>query len=269
MNDGSPRRMFEPPRAGRYPCARSCGQRTELPGLCEACALFLRIEDADAVLAPARTSIPETFRWASANDPALAQRVALHGKDVNSLVGRMVESMLDGSRLLYVIRGPNSGPGKTSLACAVLTSIIDTARSALLEQSQIVSDRRGVSPGLVRAEPRAVYLGRAARFYSEVNVMPPREIAETSTRSTFSLALEASILVVDDLGKVSGARADAAQGSNRREVTTELIDQRWNRGAPTIVTTFLTNEQLVAMYDGGIYRRGFTDDRGRVIECGR
>lgn len=123
--------------------------------------------------------------------------------------------LMTGSHMLVLSGG--AGKGKTSLACAILREIAG-ARSPVSWRCRFVEAKElGVSrrDASLGETPESVRIGKGA-----------------------------SVLVLDDLGQETST-----------EPITEVLHYRHNRRAPTIVTTFLGERQLLARYDGGTERR--------------
>ena len=197
------------------------------PALCDKCS---RVWDRRKLLERATKSIPENFGWASPSDEAARKLMAKRVPSYRALRSRMVALVdKDGQTARSAVLAGQSGAGKTSAACYLLRFVIE--RGAALE-----------------APREHLEAAKGALF------VPARELA--SARSQMALgkgeapivdmAMRASFLVVDDLG----AEADAG-----RQTVIDVVASRYDRGAATWVTTWLSREEFVARYGGGTERR--------------
>jgi hypothetical protein len=171
----------------------------------------------------------------------------------------MAENLLDG-RLAYVLWGPTE-TGKTSMACAAVACIVDQATDAMMQLPAPPRDRFAPLPAL----PLVARVASGIRFVATIDLAPPRDRGSDVEPPAFGLAQRASILVLDDGSKESSESKSWAD-SARALATTEIIAKRWDRGQPTIFTTFLDAEGVGAKYDGGTRRRLFDDSRSRAIQ---
>jgi hypothetical protein len=259
------------PQRGSYRCYR-CAAAVEMPGTCRACGEAMWIDEVDAMFAPALESIPESFRWATA-DAAIDDhcRASIGGAPVRiGQIARMLAASLrsrDARTIL--IRGTVSGSGKTVLACAVVRAVIDSARIEALTQPQGHPTRRGPDGGALGGERWTVTLGRGAVFVREADLASLRDRSALVAPPEYERAKHVPLLLLDAVGDASGARQDAAASAALRVETLKVLDDRWNHGKPTIVTTYLSEDQIGDLYAGGTFRRLCTDAGARVIECGR
>jgi DNA replication protein DnaC len=194
-------------RCGRRPCVR-CG-RPSATRSCPDCATAVARAE---LLAPALASIPRRFAWASFENPDLVARC---GADV------VRTAFHARSAHRVALLGP-SGAGKTSLAVAMLRSVIEAATP---ERAHLASSRWVTAHDLARA--RAKYpLGQGEAPL----------IAD---------ALDARVLVIDELG----SEVDPSG------VVSELLFKRHDNDAPTWITSWLSPLEIGTKYGGGIARR--------------
>lgn len=241
----------------------------ELPGLCTMCAARAARADALAEFALSLDSIPETFRWATAESDVLQTRAHPRTSkgthfDPRTLAEGIAKGLLCDGRLAYVLWGPTE-TGKTSTACAAARCIIDAAVDELVLRPQAPPHDR-FAP--VPQAPRIVRVAAGIRFVRAIDLVPPRDRGDDAEPPAYGLALRASILILDDGSKESSGR-DAWSDAARALATAEVIAKRWDRGMPTIFTTFLSAAGIGARYDGGTRRRLFDDSRSRAIEFRR
>lgn len=258
---------YAPPARGTYPCKAACGGMSELPGLCVVCAAASARADALAAFEATLESIPKTFRWARPDARDLMSRchpMGANGLPFNprDLVLGMADSLLSG-RLAYVLWG-DTDLGKTSIACAVARCIVEKGADALMMQPPAPADRFAPLPAL----PLVARVASGIRFVATIDLAPPKDRGQDAEPPAFGLAQRASILILDD-GSKESSKADSWADSARALATVEVIAKRWDRGLPTIFTTFLDAEGVGDRYDGGTRRRLFDDKRSRAIQFWR
>lgn len=149
-------------------------------------------------------------------------------KDVDAIrmAMKVLHQMLRGEALIAMLCG-ESGRGKTSLACAML-------RHAAEQRP----DRSS----------KFIYAPKIARAY--------RNSPFGHTPAIINDCERCWLLVIDDLG------SDEVYSDALREV----IQCRESDRRPTIITTFLTEEQCTEVYGGGVSRRMYRD--GNAIWVG-
>lgn len=231
------------PPVGSYPC-RDCGATIERPGVCDPCAAAFAVREHDATLSAALASIPREFEWARVGAPELRQRIKPLCRLSEALANERVEALAEHSMVL--IFGP-SGGGKTSLACAALRRIIDLGRYG--------------------GTPEAHDVARRARFFAA------RAIATQERRDDYNpdapimspraMVARAKAVVIDDVGQEAGG---SFRANDRSKLLAEIIADRHDSGAQTIITTFATAEQWSMMYGSGIARRCWDRERVKVVE---
>lgn len=216
------------PSAGRYPC-NVCGAELAMPGVCSGCDSHWLTEQIAERLRRARASIPARFRWARFDEPMLAKRVSPSGRaEVEALFGRTLPT---GIALVG-----EAGAGKTSLACAMLRRVHDSARWDSPEP-------------LVSRAAGAFYVS-APDMLQDWTERQRGEVPASLTR-----ARHATILVLDNVEP--GARDD---------VIGRLIMQRHDdnqRGRTTIVTTWMDRATAAKAYGDGWARRVYEKE----IQC--
>lgn len=224
------------PPAGRYPCNGGCGDFTVMPGVCDPCAARVQREEQDAGLAAAYASIPAEFRWARPTAQELTGRV--HKLKPGPDVEARVRALGDAPRVLLHGAG---GAGKTSLACAVLRHVIDAGRYP--------------------APAAAFNLARRARFVAARCIADRRDESEPY-RVLRSDCARASVLVLDDVGQEAG---DGYRANDRSKLIADILADRHDANAQTIVTTFADESQWRSMYGDGIARRFWDTTRVKVV----
>lgn len=257
------RRMM--PREGSYGCVRGCGQQTTLPGICSACGGRERRAEARQEFAGALSSIPEAFRWAAPDADDLAKRARRLETETGAraprdLAERIAVGVGTGRSPFWTLRGP-TGAGKTSIVCAALSAIVEAGIVAWLSAPVPGSRRHAV------AEPALVRIARGARFVPAIHILPPQDPGDDRP-ALFRMALYATVLFLDDMGKELSAREDAAVTALRAAKTRELIEERWYARRPTVITTALPDESLLKVYDGGTFRRFAGDDQVKFLDWG-
>lgn len=258
---------YKPPAVGAYPCKSGCGAACSQPGVCATCAMKGAREEAFAMFAKSLSSLPETFRWACPGSPDLTRRTSPLGANgvpfsPRYLVEGMAQALVLEGRLAYVLWGPTEA-GKTSIACAVARCIVDQAVDELVTRPQAPpADRLAPLPAL----PMIVRIASGIRFVRTIDLSPPRDRGSDAEPPAFGLAQRASILILDDGSKESSSAEGSWSDAARALAVVEVIAKRWDRGRPTIFTTFLDAAGVGKRYDGGTRRRLFDDNRSRAIE---
>ena len=126
-----------------------------------------------------------------------------------------------------ILRGP-SGVGKTTLACAMMNQLMFY----------------GALPGTTTAERNRA---RKSLFTTEFDLFKAsKQCKPWEEPGLVRRAMEASVLVLDDLGQRPDEKA---------AVVAELVDHRYSHTLPTWVTTFLTSADMIALYGAGTHRR--------------
>lgn len=181
----------------------------------------------EAGLAQAIATIPAKYQWATFDAPELLTRVK------SRAAIEQARAAITAERVLLV---GGAGVGKTSLACAMLRSIIEAGRRDASEYRRSASARFSGAYWIAKAR------GEHRLGDGEAPVI--RE------------ALRASVLVIDDLG-IEQAKNTALS---------EVIYERHAEEMPTIVTTGFGFEALAQRYGDGIARR--LAEGAKVIRCG-
>lgn len=194
------------------------------------CAEQQRQEALRRELADARASIPSDYAWATFDAPEIGRRVT-PAKALLIAAGAWAEN----ERML-TLTGP-SGAGKTSLACAMLRATID-------------SGWRGVETS------RFVRSWELAKARSE-------HALGRGEAPLVTLALRAHTLVIDELGEELRSSSKLVRGDT---AIRDVLHQRQAEGRRTIVTTYLSIDEIAEAYGAGIARR--LHERGIVIELG-
>lgn len=232
------------PAIGAYACRDGCGATLERPGVCDPCAHGFAVAEHDGQLRAALTSIPAQYAWAYPSAPELATRIAALTKLSAEKIAERIESLADNRFVL--IHGP-SGAGKTSLACAVLRHVIDRGRFG--------------------ASDKNFRVARRARFFAA------RQIATVHRRDEYNvdapeiapraLVSRSAFAVIDDVGQESGG---SFRSDDRSKMVADILADRYDSGAQTIITTFATDKQWAAMYGDGIARRCWDKELVKVVK---
>jgi DNA replication protein DnaC len=201
------------------PC-RMCGAPLDFPGICDPCAGRLKDQMRREQVTAALQSIPATHSWADLENPELLMSRA---RSVSlPVLLSSAKSIMDGAakkgKNESIVTGP-TGAGKTSCACAMMRYAI------------VHSD-----------------LGPGARFVSAARLV--RDCRETPRGQVPPAVHEcdlASILVLDDLG----------QDAMYRDYVRVILEDRISRRRRTIVTTFLSEDEVSSTYGSGVKRRLF------------
>lgn len=176
-------------------------------------------------LEAARESVPQRFAWARLEDPRM---VKLVGHE------RIAEARLALAQERVVLAGA-PGAGKTSLACAMLRELHDSAA------------RDDAPEALVRRAAGSLFV--SAYDLSKARARHPLGQGEAPL---VERAMNATTLVIDDLG----SERDGFQSA-----VTEVLYERHAECRVTWVTTWLDVRQAEERYGGGIARRLFEGAR--------
>lgn len=194
------------------------------------CAEVQRQEGIRRKLDEARASIPADYAWATFDAPEICLRV----KPAKAL-RVAARAWAEGERML-TLTGP-SGAGKTSLACAMLRATIE-------------SGARGVETSRFM---RSWELAKARSEHALGRGEAP----------LVTLALRAHTLVIDELGEELRSSSKLVRGDT---AIRDVLHQRQAEGRRTIVTTYLSIDEIAEAYGAGIARR--LDERGLIVELG-
>jgi len=248
---------------GPGPCRR-CGEALERVGICPRCAAAMLAAEVEASLRPARESVPPEYRWALTPDaPELAERCrrvrSELGEHSAASFARKAALRLclppseDRSLLVLVIGGQteeNSRHGKSVLAARIAHEILAA----------------GAASGLVGEPPVETRMLGIARRTRWVSALELSERAVSTERSSYERAMEASILVLDDLGQEG---RETYAGKERAALAGKLLMMRWPLGRPTILPTYLGPAGIADVYLGGVHGRLFDDARATRVEVSR
>ncbi len=200
-----------------------CGAKVEHPGICDDCDAKWTSSDFEALMRPARMSIPPDFRasfddlrktWTGVGEANLRRFASVPTplpKGV-ALVGK-------------------AGCGKTSIACAYLRRIHDWA------------NQKRPHAGVERA--RLAFFVSATEL--EAQASQDRQRNERDGEADYvRRAFKASVLVLDNVepGKSNG-------------IVGRVCEARWNAGKPTIITTWMDEGEFAKHYGGGYARRAY------------
>lgn len=192
-------------------------------------------------------SIPPRFAWARWGAPELLGRcprlAALPAERRERTLSGLREAASCGAWVC--LRGP-AGRGKSSLAAAMLRGVLDAgaapdasreawrrARGALWVGARALAKAKAEHP-LGRGDPVLVIAGQPV---------------------SFAALTQAPLLVLDDVGSEA----------TRNGAVEDLVHERHEAEAPTIVTTWLeSDEEAGRLYGGGIVRRLF-DPSGVIV----
>lgn len=229
------------PPVGEYRCkgiGRSCQELLELPGICAACGGLLDRRERVKLLAPASASIPEHFRWAVWGNRELDARVGAQ-------VVVFARKKLALPRSAVILGRP--GLGKTSLACAALRGLLDAAP----DRADLMARARG------------------ARFIAAWNLGPEAKLEILDVAALLRQAIEAPLLVLDDLGsELGGALPGTGLCAQRSAPISRVLLERHNASRDTLVTTSMGDDEIAAIY-GPVYRRIMDPGRAVRIDLGR
>lgn len=211
-------------------CNRDIGKNT---WICDTCLIVHRAELRDRTLATARATIPEKFRSASFHSLELQQWVRASKAAIRGAYNALKLPI----PIITVVGAP--GSGKTTLACAMLREVIDQA-------------------GKLECDEATLERGKRARFYEAYDLSVARKEHRLGGGEPIDLADAklASVLVVDELGRDDRSTSDVWKIIHDREAERLL----------TIVTTWMSQGEIAAAYDGGIARRLF--ENATLIQLG-
>lgn len=203
----------------RSKCYRCSAIMQGLVGPCQQCRDRERFERAKVRVF---ASIPKRFRWAiDCNLTTLAERVKLPAERISGALAWAagLEKVPPSLALTGV-----TGAGKTSLVVALFATWFDRHRD---EGARFVP---------------ALELG-LARMRHPLGHGDPEAVI---------VAMEAPLLILDDLGAEAPMHAD---------VVRQVLHQRHNDDLPTWVTSGLTHAELARRFDGGLARRIFEESK--------
>ena len=199
------------PPVGGWLC--KCGETLDFPGMCDTCYQAHEKAAAKQHDEERTGTIPQKFRWATFDNPLLASRCG----SKTTAAAKAAAKRLGGGDVNGAILLGAAGAGKTSLACAMLRSLIYTP------------------------------VGFSGRFCSSIALaLSRRETEYGEAPLELGVAKQSSILVLDDLGQEPIRDAD---------VMTEVIHARHNADLPTIVTTWQDEAGIQSRYGDGTARR--------------
>lgn len=198
-----------------------------------------------ALLIQAWETVPKHFRWARFDSKRLAQNVQLPQADIAAIRALAVDPP---STLLLV---GSTGSGKTTLACAFMRQVIDLAAEASEARWSMAKtgtdDMRGAPPWSERSLSR-FKRGVHSKFVASYELVRAADEAPLGQEPRLlRKARRAAMLVLDDLGTDSNHR--------RRDVVRDLIHERTAHDRPTVITTYLSIDDIRAHYGDGIRRR--------------
>lgn len=174
----------------------------------------------------ALSSVPTSYRWARFDAPEFAERVPK--RDGIKLALDALES-----RAPRVVIQGGAGDGKTSLAVAMLSRLVDSW-----------TDLRSL-PGVFCHSYR---LGLARAQYGLGEGEPPAVLR----------AMEANILLLDDLG---------SERQTQNNAVPDVLFERHAEDMVTWITTGLSAKQIAERYGDGIARRVF--EHAVIINLGK
>jgi hypothetical protein len=235
---------------GPFRCA--CGAPVGHPmGACEGCSIRYEAAELEAILRPARESIPPRFRWAELATAAGCRAIAEMAGDGKRIGAPSVAAVRGIPRPLpcgIALVGV-SGAGKSTLACALLRSVHDWAKPGRSHE------------GVERA--------RRAFFVSALDLEADAEARrfgrETEGPDLVARAKRATILVLDNVepgsttsavGRVLFARHD--QNDARIVSAPRLV---------TVITTYMDRDEFSRSYGGGVGRRAYEHTVNLVPEA--
>lgn len=221
------------PVARRFPCARCGADIGRSCWICDGCAKGEAGRHRAELLARARESIPAKFRGVRFASPEFSKRVK-----ASDLAIASAKAAPTGKRAVVTIIGA-AGAGKTTLACAMLSDVIEAAAD-------------------LKCDANVLGRARFARFADAVDLSQARQEHRLGADAppTVLMAKNASVLVVDEFGRDDRRVADVAKVIHDREAASRL----------TIVTTWMDQRAIADAYDGGVARRLF--EKATVIRLG-
>lgn len=245
------------------PCAvATCSARVTHPGVCDRCGAEREDADARAEFSAALDSIPPFFRWASTGAPELDRRVSpAESISVSScmLAERLALDLLGGVTKVVLLQGPRDA-GKTSLACAVASTVISAAIAAWIRHQRARPSGREAY-----AEPRVCSVGRGLFFVAARDLAPPKDRDPEAPAPLYARARRSRFVVLDELGQEIEAREDTAATSARVKATGDLVAHWWDNNVPMLATTPMTEDQILRFFGGGVQKRLCKAEHVRVI----
>lgn len=236
---------------GRYRC-RVCGRDVARPGLCGTCGAVADERCIAREFDGAVGSIPAAYIDTS-RETLLGSVCALaDGADAWTSAARLAEDIASGEVVSAIVWGPESGSGKSSFSCAVLRCVVRVAREVLRDWRPVPVSRLDPLP----PEPRVVALGRGARVLSEASLLADAALGPDAPPGVYALAERVPLLVLDSMG---------AGNSRHVAATTRLIEERWDRRRPSVISTPLSPEDVGRLYGGAVRRRLCDDRASRVV----
>lgn len=224
MAPGDPLPMPAGPLVRRVSFCPMCRAHVPVPGVpCKECAPAYIRQTREGLLTPAKSSLPRLFERARFDGPELAAWVKRHGAIAEAI------GAIDAP---WVVIEGSAGRGKTSLACAMASAVLDAALEA---DCSAEAWRRAQGMRFVPAYE----LSRAAAQHPLGEGQAP----------VVRLALESSLLILDDLG---------AEPRIHNSCIPDVIYARHTMPElQTVITTGFLEEVLRERYGAGIVRRVF------------
>ena len=175
----------------------------------------------------------QQFTGALATIPAKWQGIRLSSPELPAYVTGYATHEDTARRFLdvpgpVILRGP-TGAGKTTLACAMGRTLIDRAAEA----TSTLHDRDRARKLLFTSEMDLAKSAKEAKSWQGDSPLVAR-------------AIRSSVLILDDLGQ---------KPEDRTTIIAEIIEERYRNRLPTWVTTFLTSDEMIALYGAGTHRR--------------
>jgi DNA replication protein DnaC len=204
---------------------------------CGPCARQLGLSRTIAKVQRAVTRIPERSRRMTFSSPEVMRYVP---EDKIQQARRAVDDPL----VLSVVIAGGTGNGKTILAAAMCNHVLSKARVGCttreLDRASRIGWTSAASIGTAKSETK---LG-------------------TGIPEIIRSAIYASFLVIDELGRETGEDGSSA--------VWRVIDGRHEQSRPTVMTTFMSADELRHKYDGGFIRRFFEhqDRQSLCIDLG-
>lgn len=142
-----------------------------------------------------------------------------HGEQAPRMQGilNFAQSYLPSKNLSNLVLSGATGTGKTLLANLIASDFI----------------RHG----------KCVKLIRASDIHSQVRATWSKS-ATTSEHELLSIWIAQDLLIIDEFGEADSSANTDTEGANRERIS-RIIDGRYAKGLPTIITTNLTKEQLI------------------------